>query len=281
MSSNLVESATATHRKLPLAALDCADDSHDGDNNASSAASSGEHETMYLAFEMPDDPSASDSGQPADAREFAQAQSLELAANRAEIARQQRENEDLQRALRLRDGWLSELRSELKTSKEENQSLSAQLNAARSDLKEMKDRIEQQTARLKELESDAADRMGRTIFPSDRVPPITTSATESLDLESPTQLHPLDDDGAPIVLNRKIMTVGRTRENHVFVPSQLVSRDHARFLVSKDKVIVFDVGSANGCFVNDEQVKRRVLRDGDVIRFADRRFRFSVVTVDG
>lgn len=275
MSANLNESATATHRKLPLSALSCVDDGHDGEDSSSATASSKEHETMYLAFEMPSTSSAAAPAQPVDAEALVQAQALELAADRAEIARQQRENEDLQRALRLRDKWLTDLRSELKSSQEENRSLSAQLNEAQTHLGKLEDQIRQQGARLKELESDAADRMGRTIFPSDRVPPIPAATAEVLNLERPTQLHPLDGDGSPIVLNRKVMTVGRTRENHVIVPSQLVSRDHARFLISEDKVIVFDMGSANGCFVNEEQVKRRVLRDGDVVRFADRGFRFS------
>lgn len=272
MAANLNESLTATHRQLPLAALGATSDS---DDRASTHESSGEHETMYVAFELPNIAPTAEPAEQIDAESLVQSQALELAANRAEIARQERENEDLQRALRLRDGWLQGLRSDLKSLQDEKRSLTSELTEARIALKALEDQLGEQGARIKELEADAADRMGRTIFPSERVRPVPSVGAEVLDLESPCSLHPLDDEGAPIVLDRKVMTVGRTRENQVFVPSQLVSRDHARILVSEEKVIVFDVGSANGCFVNDEQVKRRVLRDGDVVRFGDRRFRFD------
>ena len=271
MSANLNESLTATHRKLPLVCLGASDE---GEQPIVTSQPS-EHETMYVAFDMPSVPSAATSADPEDAQSLDHGQALELAANRAEIARHQRENEDLQRALRLRDGWLQGLRADLKALQEDKRNLTVELEDTRASLKKLQEQLARQGARIKELEADAADRMGKTMFPSDRAPPVAATATETLDLENPTKLHPLDADVAPIVLDRKVMTVGRTRENHVFVPSQLVSRDHARFLVSEEKVIVFDVGSANGCFVNEEQVKRRVLRDGDIVRFADRRYRFS------
>ena len=42
--------------------------------------------------------------------------------------------------------------------------------------------------------------------------------------------------------------------------------------------MVFDVGSANGTFVNDEQVKDpRLLENGDVIRFGEATFVFTKV----
>ena len=271
MSVNLNESLTATHRKLPLVSLGASDEG----NQPIVTSQPSEHETLYVAFDMPSIPAAVISADPEDAQALVHSHALELAANRAELARQQRENEDLQRALRLRDGWLQGLRSELKALEEDKRSLTVELQDTRVSLKTLEEQLARQGARVKELEADAADRMGRTLFPTDRVPPVAAAATEILDLENPTKLHPLDDDLAPVALDRKVMTVGRTRENHVFVPSQLVSRDHARFLVSEEKVIVFDVGSANGCFVNEEQVKRRVLRDGDIVRFADRRYRFS------
>jgi ABC transport system ATP-binding/permease protein len=60
------------------------------------------------------------------------------------------------------------------------------------------------------------------------------------------------------------------------VPSPLVSRDHARILVSSNTVTVVDVGSVNGCFVNHRQVKKQVLREGDVLRFADRAYKLTL-----
>jgi pSer/pThr/pTyr-binding forkhead associated (FHA) protein len=88
-------------------------------------------------------------------------------------------------------------------------------------------------------------------------------------------LEPIDHDGTMIKLDRKVLTVGRTSESDLCVPSPLVSRDHARILVSSNAVTVVDVGSVNGCFVNQRQVKKQVLRDGDVVRFADRAYRLA------
>jgi hypothetical protein len=276
MSSNLTESATASHRipSLPLIAT-AADPSHSEGVNSEQQ----EHQdTMYLAFEAPvgfaavEEPVTDSS--PSNLAELVQNQQLELAANRAELARQQREQEDLQRALRLREKWLQDLRSDLKAAQEERRSLAGQLAEARASLDSMHLRLAQQDEQIKMLESDAAERMGKTIFPSERVRPVAPAPGELLNRENPSKLQPLDDQGTPIVLDRKVMTVGRTRENHVFVPSQLVSRDHARVLVNEEEVVLFDVGSANGCFVNDQQVKRRALQNGDIVRFADRKYRF-------
>lgn len=285
MSSSQNESLTATHRRLSLttpinflpSAIEQQDSSSAEQDDAADA--SDVSRTMYLAFETPIDipteatdlASISD---PSDLAALVQTQSLELAANRAEIARQQREHEDLQRALRLRDGWLHDLRAELKLSQEDRRVLTAQLSDAQASLRKLEARAREQDAKIKQLEADAADRMGKTIFASERVSPIAPAPSEPIALENPAKLLPLDGDTTPIMLDRKVMSVGRTRENHVFVQSQLVSRDHARIIVSEENVVVFDIGSANGCFVNDEQIRRRTLADGDIVRFADRGYRF-------
>jgi len=89
------------------------------------------------------------------------------------------------------------------------------------------------------------------------------------------QLVPLDHHGNPISLTRDIMTVGRTRDNDICIPSRGVSRDHARLVIGTRGVTVFDMGSANGCFVNDEPIKRHKLREGDVLRIGDRSYRYA------
>jgi hypothetical protein len=281
MSTPQNESLTATHRRLSLVTtrLNDEQDTERSEQDSPAAAVSDGSQTMYLAFETPIDiPNETTEIAPAsgstDLAALVQTQSLELAANRAEIARQLREHEDVQRSLRLRDGWLQDLRAELKLGQEDRRVLTAQLADAHATLRKLDARVQEQDAKIKQLEADAAERMGKTIFASDRVSPIAPAPAEPLALEHPAKLLPLDGNTTPVVLDRKVMTVGRTRDNHVFVHSQLASRDHARLLVSEEGVVVFDVGSANGCFVNDEQIRRRTLRDGDVVRFADRGYRF-------
>lgn len=206
--------------------------------------------------------------------ELVQIQALELAAQRAEIARQKRELEEAQRALRLREGWLNDLRKELKAAQDEKRTLVSQLADAKQMLENLSSRIEKQAAQIATLEAQAAERMTMTALAPETPHTRPAASAEPLNVENPATLLPLDDDSAAIVLDRKVLTVGRTRESDICVPSALVSRDHARMLVSESSVVLFDVGSINGCFVNEQLVKRHTLRDGDVVRFADRRYRF-------
>jgi hypothetical protein len=279
---------TVRTQKLPLFAA--AHQSDLSESNQSLEDSSNKHETLYLAFEAPIEPDADSvevtllgsdlaheapaASAPAEAAELVQIQALEIAANRAQIARQERAEEELQRGLRLRDGWLEESRNEIRALKEERKSIAAQLAEARTALQQMSNKVTQQATQIASLEADAAERMGMTAFAEDGPQTRRAQPDEVLPLAKPTKLVPLDDDSTPIVLNRRVMTVGRTRESDICVPSALVSRDHARMLVSEGSVVMFDVGSINGCFIDDQLVRRQVLRDGDVVRFADRRYRY-------
>jgi hypothetical protein len=311
MALQSTESYPAIDRTQPLPlAPELADCNPEAQDEASS--DDGDHHTVYVAFDasiasapaMPPDsvaallgpdpgstvvrkPPAAAASVTTDPTELVQIQALELAATRAEVARQEREHDELQRAIRLRDGWLADLRKEMKAAQDERRHLAAQLAEARRTAEdmtkraeEMSKRIEQQAAQIASLEAQAAERMSATVFASDSPrtrparSPEPARSSEPLNVDNPATLLPLDDSSPPIVLNRKVMTVGRTRESDVCVPSVLVSRDHARMLVSEESVVLFDVGSINGSFVNEELVKRHTLRDGDIVRFADRRYRY-------
>jgi hypothetical protein len=89
------------------------------------------------------------------------------------------------------------------------------------------------------------------------------------------QLIPVDRPDSPVALSRDIVTIGRTSKSDVCIRSNAVSRDHARLLVAPGGVTLVDVSSTNGCFVNDEPVKKHRLRDGDLVRIGDRSFRFA------
>jgi pSer/pThr/pTyr-binding forkhead associated (FHA) protein len=88
------------------------------------------------------------------------------------------------------------------------------------------------------------------------------------------QLIPLDRSDSPVALSREIVTIGRTSQSDLCIRSSAVSRDHARLLIAPGSVTLVDVSSTNGCFVNDEPVKKQRLRDGDLVRIGDRSFRF-------
>lgn len=69
--------------------------------------------------------------------------------------------------------------------------------------------------------------------------------------------------------------VGRGPYNHVVIDDVRISRQHAKISPEAGGVAVHDLNSANGTFVNDEQVQRRELYPGDVVRFGPFRFRFE------
>jgi VWFA-related protein len=72
--------------------------------------------------------------------------------------------------------------------------------------------------------------------------------------------------------------IGRGRDNQIVIDEPTVSRHHAWIKAEGEDFMVFDVGSANGTFVNDERVTDpRLLQNGDVVRFGEARFIFTKV----
>ncbi|MBN2490724.1 MAG: FHA domain-containing protein [Planctomycetes bacterium] len=60
--------------------------------------------------------------------------------------------------------------------------------------------------------------------------------------------------------------IGRLADNDVPLPDASVSRHHARLVVEAGRLLVRDLASANGTFVNDERIDSGELRAGDVLR---------------
>jgi CheY-like chemotaxis protein len=70
-------------------------------------------------------------------------------------------------------------------------------------------------------------------------------------------------------------TIGRRRECDLRVSDACVSREHCRLFLRGDHVWISDLGSLNGTFLNEEQVRESMpIHDGDVLRVA-----FSVFKV--
>lgn len=71
-------------------------------------------------------------------------------------------------------------------------------------------------------------------------------------------------------------TIGRSQEAGLFIPDPQVSRRHTLLTLSGDDVWIEDAGSHNGTFVNDIKVeRRRILRNGDMIRIGNSRVEVS------
>lgn len=63
-----------------------------------------------------------------------------------------------------------------------------------------------------------------------------------------------------------VTTVGRTSDCGVRVPVENVSRKHCQVTIKDDAVMVKDLGSSNGTYVNDRRVTEQSLRPGDMVR---------------
>ena len=74
-------------------------------------------------------------------------------------------------------------------------------------------------------------------------------------------------DGAEVITLAagKRQVVGRTEPSDLVVPDRSLSRQHARFGLLGDEVVVEDLGSTNGTWIAGRPVAQEVVRPGDVV----------------
>jgi DNA-binding response OmpR family regulator len=84
-----------------------------------------------------------------------------------------------------------------------------------------------------------------------------------------------DPTGREHPLSGDVVNIGRAVESDIVITSRRVSREHARLRREGWRVILEDLGSTNGTFLNDERILDPVeLRDEDRIRVGDVTFVF-------
>jgi pSer/pThr/pTyr-binding forkhead associated (FHA) protein len=62
------------------------------------------------------------------------------------------------------------------------------------------------------------------------------------------------------------LVIGRDPEADIFLDNTGVSRRHAKIEWTSKGYFVEDLGSANGTFLNDEEIERHILDEDDVVR---------------
>ena len=73
--------------------------------------------------------------------------------------------------------------------------------------------------------------------------------------------------GAKFALQDDAVTAGRNTTSDIFLDDVTVSRDHVVFSrTPKGRVVVTDVGSLNGTYVNKVRVDEKVLDSGDEVQ---------------
>lgn len=94
-------------------------------------------------------------------------------------------------------------------------------------------------------------------------PPVQDQPQEQqLQGQPPEALQPPPDGAAQ---DDDALTIGRGRGNSIVLDDMLVSRHHVRITADDDGLVLQDLGSRNGTYVNDARVQRTSLHEGDRI----------------
>ncbi len=68
--------------------------------------------------------------------------------------------------------------------------------------------------------------------------------------------------------------IGRSSKADVHIDQESVSRNHAKIINTGKSMILRDLGSTNGTYVNDQLIDEYVLRDGDFVKIGRTIFKF-------
>ena len=83
-----------------------------------------------------------------------------------------------------------------------------------------------------------------------------------------------DDLGRKHNLDAPSILIGRSNTSDIQIDQESVSRNHAKILNTGKSVLLRDLGSTNGTYVNDDLVDEHMLRDGDLIKVGRTIFKF-------
>ena len=91
----------------------------------------------------------------------------------------------------------------------------------------------------------------------------------ALDSETLPSIEILDDPlkgkKIPLTQDKDEWVIGRDTDCPIVIPSAVVSRKHASIQKKWGGIVIQDLGSKNGTFVNSEKISEKQLKDGDLI----------------
>ncbi|MCM8774370.1 MAG: FHA domain-containing protein [Candidatus Omnitrophica bacterium] len=75
--------------------------------------------------------------------------------------------------------------------------------------------------------------------------------------------------GRIIIIDKPIMTIGRELGVDIVIPELHISRRHAQVTSQGKQIIIVDLNSTNGTFVNNQRIDKLLLKDGDEVRVGE------------
>jgi diguanylate cyclase (GGDEF)-like protein len=82
------------------------------------------------------------------------------------------------------------------------------------------------------------------------------------------------DLGKKYNLDKPSLIIGRSSKADIQIDQESVSRNHCKIINTGKTIMMRDLGSTNGTYVNDELIDEYVLRDGDFIKIGRSIFKF-------
>jgi pSer/pThr/pTyr-binding forkhead associated (FHA) protein len=80
--------------------------------------------------------------------------------------------------------------------------------------------------------------------------------------------------GQSYTITHRGLSIGRSEDRDVVIPDPAASRHHCQLTMQGGEVVLRDMGSANGVFVNAVRVRECTLADGDLVRIGNTEMRF-------
>ena len=68
-----------------------------------------------------------------------------------------------------------------------------------------------------------------------------------------------------VTLDKEVTTIGRKPDNDIIIDNQAVSGHHAQIKIQGGDVMLEDLGSLNGTYVNSQKISRAELFNGDMV----------------
>ena len=110
---------------------------------------------------------------------------------------------------------------------------------------------------------DAADR-DRTLDDSSGMP-----------MQTAVRMTYNDATPSETTMDQSILTIGRCEENDLYINDNCISRQHAVMIRHGNKVIVMDLDSKNGTYINSHRVHKSFVTQQDIISVGDSRITFT------